>query len=56
MKLQRLTALLALLAGLVVLAFELSGMPQTGMAPPATSGVATSGVALAAATVCFGLR
>ena len=45
MKLQRLTALLALLAGLVVLAFVLAGMPQTGMAPPATSGVATSGVA-----------
>ena len=45
MKLQRLTALLALLAGLVVLAFVLAGMPPTGTAPPATSGVATSGVA-----------
>ena len=46
MKLQRLTALLALLAGLVVLAFVLAGMPQTGTAPPApASGAATSGVA-----------
>ncbi len=34
MKLQRLTALLALLAGLAVLAFLLAGMPQTGTAPP----------------------
>ena len=34
MKLQRLTALLAVLAGLVVLAFVLAGMPQTGTAPP----------------------
>ncbi|WP_346924917.1 ribonuclease domain-containing protein [uncultured Arthrobacter sp.] len=34
MKLQRLTALLALLAGLVVLAFVLVGTPQTGTAPP----------------------
>ena len=34
MKLQRLTALLALLAGVVVLAFVLAGMPQTGTAPP----------------------
>lgn len=46
MKLQRLTALLALLAGLVVLAFVLAGLPQPGAgppsapAPPATSGVA----------------
>lgn len=47
MKLQRLTALLALLAGLVVLAFVLAGMPQQGAAPPdadqpATSQTATS--------------
>ena len=34
MKLQRLTAVLALLAGLAVLAFVLSGMPQTGTGPP----------------------
>ena len=46
MKLQRLTALLALLAGVVVLAFVLSGMPQQGTAPdagqPATSQPTTS--------------
>lgn len=46
MKLQRLTALLALLAGLVVLAFVLVGIPQTGTTPsdagqPATSQPAT---------------
>lgn len=34
MKVQRLTALLALLAGLAVLAFVLAGVPQTGTAPP----------------------
>jgi ribonuclease T1 len=50
-KLQRLTALLALLAGLAVLAFLLAGMPQTGTAPPdagrpaATAAPATPGVA-----------
>lgn len=42
MKLQRLTALLALLAGLVVLAFVLAGMPQTGTAPPDAGEPATS--------------
>ena len=51
MKLQRLTALLALLAGLAVLAFLLAGMPQTGSAPPdagrpaATATAATPGAA-----------
>ena len=34
MKAQRLTALLALLVGLAVLALVLAGMPQTGTAPP----------------------
>lgn len=34
MKVQRLTALLAVLVGLVVLAFVLGGIPQTGTAPP----------------------
>ena len=33
MKVQRLTALLALLLGLAVLAFVLAGVPQTGTAP-----------------------
>ena len=33
MKVQRLTALLALLLGLVVLAFVLAGVPETGTAP-----------------------
>ena len=33
MKVQRLTALLALLVGLAVLAFVLAGVPQTGSAP-----------------------
>ena len=42
MKLQRLTALLALLAGLVVLAFVLAGMPQQGTAPPDAGQPATS--------------
>ena len=42
MKLQRLTALLALLAGVVVLAFVLSGMPQTGTSPPDAGPPATS--------------
>ncbi|BCW65799.1 hypothetical protein NicSoilB4_05620 [Arthrobacter sp. NicSoilB4] len=42
MKLQRLTALLALLAGLVVLAFVLAGLPQTGSAPPDAGQPATS--------------
>jgi ribonuclease T1 len=34
MKLQRLTALFALLLGLAVLAFVLAGAPETGTAPP----------------------
>ncbi|MET1066364.1 MAG: ribonuclease domain-containing protein [Arthrobacter sp.] len=34
---KRLAALVALLAGLAVLAFVLSGLPQTGTAPPGTS-------------------
>ena len=42
MKVQRLTALLALLAGLVVLAFVLAGLPQTGSAPPDAGQPATS--------------
>lgn len=42
MKLQRLTALLALLAGVVALAFVLSGMPQTGTSPPDAGPPATS--------------
>jgi ribonuclease T1 len=40
-KLQRLTALLALLAGLVILAFVLAGIPQTGTAPPGAGQPAT---------------
>jgi ribonuclease T1 len=36
MKIQRLTALLAVLLGLVVLAFVLLGTPQPGTAPPET--------------------
>lgn len=34
MNVRRLTAMLAVLAGLVVLAFVLTGIPQTGSAPP----------------------
>ena len=42
MKLQRLTAVLALIAGLAVLAFLLAGMPQTATAPPDAGQPATS--------------
>lgn len=45
MKVQRLTALLALLLGLAVLAFVLAGVPGTGTAPP-DAGTASSGVAV----------
>ncbi|HEX9086444.1 MAG TPA: ribonuclease domain-containing protein [Arthrobacter sp.] len=38
MKVQRLTALLALLVGLAVLAFVLAGVPQTATAPPVAGG------------------
>ena len=47
MKVQRLTALLALLLGLAVLAFVLAGVPQTGTAPSGAgtaSAVKTSAV------------
>jgi len=62
MKRQRLTALLALLAGLAVLAFLLAGMPQTVTAPtatpaaPATSAApATPGAAVPGAANTSGL-
>ncbi|MDI3242806.1 ribonuclease domain-containing protein [Arthrobacter sp. AL08] len=41
MKAQRLTALLAVLVGLAVLAFVLAGVPQTGDAPPGAATTAT---------------
>jgi ribonuclease T1 len=41
MKIQRLTALLAVLLGLAVLAFVLAGIPQHGTAPPGIAPPAT---------------
>ncbi|MDZ4092456.1 MAG: ribonuclease domain-containing protein [Arthrobacter sp.] len=42
MKTQRLTALLALLVGLAVLAFVLTGVPETGTAPSGAGTTSTS--------------
>lgn len=42
MKVQRLTALLALLVGLAVLAFVLTGVPETGTAPSGAGTTSTS--------------
>ncbi|WP_346960926.1 ribonuclease domain-containing protein [uncultured Arthrobacter sp.] len=47
MKTRRLTALIAVLLGLVVLGFVLGGIPQTGTAPPADGRAASSGSATA---------
>lgn len=55
MKTRRLTALIAVLLGLVVLGFVLAGIPQTGSAPPADGRAASSGSATASAAPTAGV-
>ena len=51
MKVQRLTALLAMLVALAVLAFVLAGVPTTGSAPSGTTGAGTTAPAPAAPNI-----
>jgi ribonuclease T1 len=55
MKTRQLPALLAVLLGLVVLAFVLAGIPQTGTAPPADGRAAPSRSAAASPAMASGV-